>query len=83
MYKEMIHTKRPILQVIRAKCIDCCCGDRSEVKRCAITDCDLHPYRLGKNPFSTRGAGMTQDRRDAAAEQLAEYRKRKKKEDAS
>ena len=46
------HFKRPILRVLRAKCVDCCGGNEAEVRRCHITDCDLWPYRLGKNPFS-------------------------------
>ena len=35
-------------QAIRAKCIDCCCGQKNEVKLCPITDCPLWIYRLGK-----------------------------------
>jgi hypothetical protein len=34
-------------QAIRAKCLDCCGGNRAEVKRCANEDCPLWPYRLG------------------------------------
>lgn len=32
---------------IRLKCIDCCCGSAAEVRRCALTDCTLHPFRMG------------------------------------
>lgn len=46
------HVKRPILQVIRAKCLDCCVGQPGEVRLCNFKDCDLWPYRMGKNPFS-------------------------------
>ena len=48
------HHRRPLLKVIRAKCLDCCCGDRVEVKHCTVIHCDLHPYRMGKNPFFSR-----------------------------
>lgn len=34
-------------QAIRAKCLDCCCGSRYEVKMCVCDDCPLYPYRLG------------------------------------
>lgn len=34
-------------QAIRQKCIDCCCGQKNEVKLCTITDCPLWIYRLG------------------------------------
>lgn len=35
-------------QAIRAKCLDCCCGQRNEVKQCPAKNCPLWPYRLGK-----------------------------------
>ena len=35
-------------QAIRAKCINCCCGQRNEVRLCHITDCPLWIYRMGK-----------------------------------
>ena len=39
------------LRAIREKCIDCSCGDNSEVRKCVAVDCALWPYRMGKNPF--------------------------------
>lgn len=38
------------MRAIRAKCLDCSCGQIQEVKECAITKCSLYPYRFGKNP---------------------------------
>ena len=38
------------IKAIRAKCLDCCCGQSNEVKLCPCTDCPLYPYRFGKNP---------------------------------
>ena len=32
---------------IRLKCLDCCCWQAAEVRRCHIDDCALWPYRLG------------------------------------
>ena len=43
-------TKAKVLQAIRSKCLDCCCGSRSEVARCYLQGCNLHPYRFGKDP---------------------------------
>jgi hypothetical protein len=38
------------LKAIRAKCLDCS-GDRpKEVTLCPVTDCELYPFRFGKNP---------------------------------
>ncbi len=43
------------LRAIRLKCLDCCCENSAEVKRCHIEDCALWPYRMGRNPHR---AGM-------------------------
>ena len=57
IYKGGLELKtRTPLKAIRAKCLDCMCDQRIEVKLCPITDCTLYPYRLGKNP-SRKGLG--------------------------
>lgn len=38
------------LKSIRRKCLDCCCGSAQEVRLCAVKNCTLYPYRLGKRP---------------------------------
>lgn len=35
-------------KAIRLKCLDCCCGQAAEVRRCEITDCPLWRYRMGR-----------------------------------
>jgi len=75
------HHRRPLLKVIRAKCLDCCCGDRVEVKHCAVIHCDLHPYRMGKNPFFSRTPKdnpLTQEQKDQLTLRLQEGMRRKK-----
>ena len=42
------------MQAIRQKCLDCCCGNASEVRKCVATDCALWPFRLASNPFRKR-----------------------------
>lgn len=32
-------------QAIMAKCYDCCCYDRKEVKLCNCTHCPLYPFK--------------------------------------
>jgi hypothetical protein len=41
--------KTPV-KAIRAKCLDCCCNQYSEVTNCTVVKCALYPYRLGKRP---------------------------------
>ena len=38
------------IKAIRAKCLDCCAGQRNEVRMCTVEKCALHEYRLGKRP---------------------------------
>ncbi len=46
-------SKSMIMKAVVAKCMDCCCGDRSEVRNCTITKCPLYVFRLGKTDVET------------------------------
>ena len=35
-------------KAIRLKCLDCCCGNSAEVRKCPATHCPLWYYRMGK-----------------------------------
>ncbi len=35
-------------QAIRAKCLECCAGQKAEVRKCEIKTCAWWRYRLGK-----------------------------------
>lgn len=41
-------------KAIRKYCLDCCYESALEVKLCTAEGCPLHPFRFGRNPFSTR-----------------------------
>lgn len=34
-------------KAIRLKCLDCCCGNSAEVRRCDLRKCPLWIYRMG------------------------------------
>jgi hypothetical protein len=36
------------MKAIRAKCLDCCCDQQAEVRRCEILTCPLWRYRMGR-----------------------------------
>lgn len=55
------------VKAIRAKCLDCCCNQVKEVELCEMTDCALHPFRFGKNPYRAK--------REYTEEQLERKRK--------
>ncbi len=39
-----------VMKAIRYKCLDCCCGNAAEVRRCEIRECSLWEFRFGGNP---------------------------------
>ena len=43
------------LRAIRSHCIDCCAGNKAEVRRCVAVKCALWHLRMGTNPFQQRG----------------------------
>ena len=57
-----------ILDVIRAKCLDCCVEQPDEVRKCVSIACPNWPYRMGNNPFRT-AATMTDQERQKRADQ--------------
>lgn len=61
------------IKAIKAKCLDCCCGQRDEVKNCPSKSCPLWMYRLGKNPNRKRRS-LTEEQKIAAKERLAKAR---------
>lgn len=60
----MANLKNPV-KAIRAKCLDCSCGQVKEVELCPITDCALYPFRFGRNPYRQP---MTEEQRAKRAE---------------
>jgi hypothetical protein len=52
------------LNAIREKCLDCCCANAAEVRKCVAVDCALWPFRLGSNPFRKRRELSPQQKRE-------------------
>ena len=42
-------------KAIRLKCLDCCCGSASEVRRCELRKCPLWKYRMGREALAEAG----------------------------
>lgn len=49
------HTKKPLIKVIRERCLDCCGFQAGEVRKCVDVKCPSWPYRMGSNPFYGEG----------------------------
>ena len=76
MKMENANEIRTPIKAIRAKCLDCCCDQREEVKLCPAKTCPLWRFRMGKNP--NRSVNLTDEQRAAIKERLAKARKSKK-----
>jgi hypothetical protein len=61
------HQTRPLLAVIRAKCLDCVGYEPSEVRKCVAVDCALWPYRMAHNPFREISQAQREQGRRLAA----------------
>lgn len=44
------------LKAIRAKCLECCAGNKAEIRGCPLDDCALWSFRFGRNP-ARKGIG--------------------------
>ena len=64
--REQIGQPTSPLKAIRANCLDCAGDSAANVRDCELTDCFLHPFRFGKNPFLKK--------RKLSAKQLAALR---------
>lgn len=66
------------MKAIRAKCLDCCGGQYSEVKLCPATNCPLYDFRLGKNP-NRKPRNLTEEQREALRERARKAQAARKK----
>ena len=57
------------LKAIREKCLDCCCDNAAEVRKCVDTDCALWPFRMGTNPFRKKRE-LSSEQKHEIAERL-------------
>ena len=65
------------LKAIKQYCrSQCCCDDMESWKECSITTCQLHPFRMGKNPFRKKRE-LTEVQRKAIADRLEKAREAK------
>ena len=67
------HVAMPVLDAIRARCVDCCAGVAIEVRRCTAVFCPSWPFRMGKNPWRAK-VEMSDERRAAMVERMAKMR---------
>ena len=70
------HVKMPVLDAIRARCLDCSSQQQSEVRKCTAVQCPSWPYRMGTNPWREKKE-LTEERREQLKNIMANARKAK------
>jgi hypothetical protein len=53
-FASLGHSRLSAIQSLRARCIDCCAGSPSEVRRCVSISCPSWPFRMGWDPWRDR-----------------------------
>lgn len=48
------HQRKPVLQALRERCIDCCAGSSQEVRYCTAVACAAWPFRMGTDPWRAK-----------------------------
>ena len=70
-FASHLHDARTGLSAIRAKCLDCCGGFSSEVRKCVQHDCPLWPLRMGSKPRGMAEARGEKERKVSEASMVA------------
>ena len=58
------------VKALRARCLDCCCGQASEVRKCTAVTCPSWSFRMGTNPHREKRV-LSPAQKAALAERLA------------
>jgi len=74
-YLQQVKANESPTKAIRLKCLDCA-GARKMVNLCGDKDCALHPFRMGVNPFSKRGAKVSDAEKARRAERCKTLNKK-------
>lgn len=62
------HVRKPALQALRERCIDCSGGSSQKVRFCTAVACSAWPFRMGTDPWRAK--------REMSDEQKAVLRQR-------
>lgn len=58
------HEPKSPMKAIREKCLDCCVGQPSEIRRCESVNCALWPFRSGLHPYTSARIKNTPQEQD-------------------
>ena len=67
------HKRMSPLAALRARCVDCCVGSVSKVRKCVAVNCPAWPFRIGKNPWLEKRV-LTEEQKIGARIRLQQAR---------
>lgn len=67
------HVRKPVLQALRERCVDCCGGSVFEVRACVAVACPSWPFRMGTDPWREKRV-MSDDQKAVLRDRLAKSR---------
>jgi hypothetical protein len=65
------HEPMSPLKALRLWCLDCCCDQPSEVRKCTAIKCPSWPFRMGANPWR---AETSEAKREAGRQAMLRMR---------
>ncbi len=71
------HNRKPILQALRERCVDCCGGSVQEVRLCTAVACAAWPFRMGTDPWRAKVV-LSEDKKNLLRDRLAASRAAKR-----
>ena len=54
------------VKVIRKYCLECCLESPKEVELCPASECWLHPFRMGTNPYRAKKTFSEEEKAELA-----------------
>jgi hypothetical protein len=70
------HVRKPVLQAIRERCVDCCGGSTQEVRLCVAVACVAWPFRMGTDPWRAKRT-LSESEKNLLADRLKKGREAK------
>lgn len=52
--RQIGHQPMSAQEALRLRCVDCCAGNLSEVRKCTAVACPSWPFRMGKSPWKEK-----------------------------
>lgn len=67
------HVRKPVLQALRERCVDCAGGSVHEVRLCVAVACVAWPFRMGTDPWRAKRV-LTEEQKSTLRERMAKAR---------